>query len=792
MKMVSVADSEDKFSAIFNNVPNAIILLDKDKFYDCNKKAEKRFGYTKKYLLGKSLFSFFPKKQPSGKLSEPLAKNLMKKALNGKPMIFEWTFKTKKSAFEVEVNLNLITLGRKKIMLLALRDITKRLEYRHRLKEEEVRFSLITKSTGQLFYDYDVRSGKIKWEGAVNQITGYSKFDADISQWEKSIHPEERGKIISEMKKCLLSHKPYSMEYRFRKKNGSYIWVRDIGFFSIIEGKASMLGTMQDITNEKKYLAESELSKKSIQSILDNTIDMITIIDYFGKILYETPSVKKWLGYDASELVGKSVFNFLHKEDLLFSRGLLKDVITSPHEEKHFSLRFRHKNGTFSYLEASGKNIGGKIIINSKDITEKKKANEEMVKLSAAVEQGADVIIITDTKGNIEYVNRKFSEVTGYEAKEVIGKNPRILKSGELGKEGYIKLWKTLLSGKSWHGELHNKKKDGTFYWAFVTITPIKNLDGKIINFVGVQEDITEIKFAQNALKESEERIRQVLDNLNIGIAINNIQNSRSIYFNKRFLEIYGWEKEDFPNIDSFFKKVYPNKAYREAIKTRVMADISSMAPERMRWNSLKIKTKKGEERFVNAYNIPLIKQGLMVSCVEDITDKKEAESELLKLKLGVDSSDAAIFITDINGKISYINSAFENVYGFSKEETIGNTPRILKSGLISKEQYTQFWKTLLSKKIVSGEMINKRKDGKLITIYGSNNPILDLNGELLGFLGIHRDITQIKRTEAEKEKLNETLLQKISDLERLQKLSVGRELRMIELKNRIKELEKI
>lgn len=126
----------------------------------------------------------------------------------------------------------------------------------------------------------------------------------------------------------------------------------------------------------------------------------------------------------------------------------------------------------------------------------------------------------------------------------------------------------------------------------------------------------------------------------------------------------------------------------------------------------------------------------------------KQIEERLLKLQIGIDCSEDAIFITDKDGKIEFTNHAFETIYGFSPEEIIGKTPRIIKSNLLPPVVYENFWSTLLSKNSVNGVIQNKTKNGRLITIEGSNNPILDQSGEIIGFLGIHRDVTKRKRFE--------------------------------------------
>ncbi len=129
-------------------------------------------------------------------------------------------------------------------------------------------------------------------------------------------------------------------------------------------------------------------------------------------------------------------------------------------------------------------------------------------------------------------------------------------------------------------------------------------------------------------------------------------------------------------------------------------------------------------------------------------TELQKAEAETARFRFGIDQSSSGIFLTDTDGTITYVNPAFEKIYGYRAEEAIGQTPRILKSGYIPPEQYAYFWQTLLSKQIVAGEIINKAKDGRLIPIEGSNNPIVTPKGELVGFLSIHTDITARKQAE--------------------------------------------
>ena len=131
---------------------------------------------------------------------------------------------------------------------------------------------------------------------------------------------------------------------------------------------------------------------------------------------------------------------------------------------------------------------------------------------------------------------------------------------------------------------------------------------------------------------------------------------------------------------------------------------------------------------------------------------------ESRKFRLGLERSGDAVFMTDREGTIVYANPSFEKVYGYPLDEVIGQNPRIIKSGVIPQDQYKHFWETLLNKGTISGELVNKRKDGRLIPIDGTNSPILDENGNILGFLAIHSDITERKEYEESLSRRNEYL----------------------------------
>ncbi len=193
------------------------------------------------------------------------------------------------------------------------------------------------------------------------------------------------------------------------------------------------------------------------------------------------------------------------------------------------------------------------------DVTDRLRAEESLRKLSRAVEQSPVSVVITDTNGDIEYVNPKFTEATGYSAAEVRGMNSRILKSGEQSPEVYRTLWETITAGREWRGEFHNVRKNGELFWELASISPVTDESGRITHFVAVKEDVTQRKFAEEALARREQHFRSLIENARDVITIIDAQGT--IRFQSPAAErILGRPPEEFVG-RSAFEFVHPDDA---------------------------------------------------------------------------------------------------------------------------------------------------------------------------------------------------------------------------------------
>ena len=171
-------------------------------------------------------------------------------------------------------------------------------------------------------------------------------------------------------------------------------------------------------------------------------------------------------------------------------------------------------------------------------------SEERQLLLSTAIEQAPASVVITDTEGRIEYVNPAFTEITGFTPEEVLGKNPRLLKSGQHDRPFYQNLWNTIVAGKSWHGEIVNRRKDGSLYMEDGSITPVRSGDGQIVRFVSIRQDVTARHQMEQDLRESEERYRLVVEHIHDALITDDLAGKITFAKSTFFCKLYGLRLE--------------------------------------------------------------------------------------------------------------------------------------------------------------------------------------------------------------------------------------------------------
>ncbi len=279
----------------------------------------------------------------------------------------------------------------------------------------------------------------------------------------------------------------------------------EIGFLESVAKLVTMAIIKNRLTSEKNQAEEIIKSKEvTFRTVADYTYDWEYWLEPNGRLVYISPSCERITGYSRQEFLvyPELLKSIIHPDD----REAHNSIFQKVKENKisnfvgEIDLKIKTKHGDTKYIghicrpvfDQNNQYAG--IRVSNRDITLRKVAENRLKLLNRAVEQSMAAVVITDKNGIIEYVNPRFTELTGYSTQEVIGKNPRFLQSGNLPKSYYTQLWKTILTGRNWHGEFNNLKKNREPYWEQAVISPILDEKGEIAHFIAVKEDITEKK----------------------------------------------------------------------------------------------------------------------------------------------------------------------------------------------------------------------------------------------------------------------------------------------------------
>ncbi|MBK8615650.1 MAG: diguanylate cyclase [Anaerolineales bacterium] len=255
--------------------------------------------------------------------------------------------------------------------------------------------------------------------------------------------------------------------------------------------------------------------------------------------------------------------------------------------------------------------------------------NEQYRKLSVAVEQSPSTIVITDLTPNIEYTNPAFTKSTGYTFEEVKGKNPHILKSNLTPPEVYREMWEDLTAGRSWRGELINKKKDGQIFWEYTVITPIQNIHGTLTHYVAIKEDVTGRVLAEQALRESEEQYRLLFDLESDAIFIIRNEDGQILEANKAAISLYGYTRGELLSSKNTDLSAEPEST-KSATTMHLPSDQVIAIP-------LRYHRKKDGTIFpveITARFVTWEGQSVHIAAMRDITERKQIEEELVKLSI--------------------------------------------------------------------------------------------------------------------------------------------------------------
>ncbi len=526
--------------------------------------------------------------------------------------------------------------GRPKTLVGTIQDITERKRVEEELKESELKFRTLSEQS--LVGIAIIQGDRIAYVNqAICDITGIpiNEFsNGDIVSLSEIVHPDDRDYVVGQLRKKFSGDVDVAPQYKYRiQKNGGDVkWVEQYSKAINFGGSIAVFATMIDITERMKVEEALRESGEMFRAITENTVLITSIVDGDGAYKYISPAINKIAGYNHDEIVGKKPEDFFHPDDLLESEKTILKAIENPGESIPMSImRGRKKDGSWIYLEGfvtnllDVKGVNG-IVFNARDITEKMQAENELEEsrknLKALFDSVDDFFLIVDLDGNIIQTNPAVESHLGFSREELTKMSILQIHSPDRRKE-VKEIFADIVNGKRDSCNIPVITKDGSTVPVETKIT-LGKWSGKDVTF-GITRDITERLQGEEALRESEEKLRNFFENSKDVIFLSTANNG-FIDVNPAAEKFFGYTKDELLEMD--ISDIYANGKIRE-IGLNLLDERSSL-------QDMEVEYKRKDGTIVNGLITATLrkdKDGNIVGyqgIIRDITDRKKTEAQLL------------------------------------------------------------------------------------------------------------------------------------------------------------------
>ncbi|TLS69013.1 PAS domain S-box protein [Mariprofundus erugo] len=370
------------------------------------------------------------------------------------------------------------------------------------LERSEQKFRMLVEASSDWIWEMDAGGHFIYCSPRVQEMLGYAPEEL-IGRNHVELLSSDQVNLVDGDFSCMAHPVSHRQEGVLLHKSGKRVSVERSYVAVLDQGgeRCGYRGVDRDITQRKERERALRKSDARLVSIIEQNEDAIISVDAHGCIIVFNHAAEKMFGYSRAEMIGEPVemlipvrFREAHRRGMaLFLRNPGEGV--SGRFSRIYGL-CKGGHETQLDLTISRQRLDDEVIITAvmRDVSMQVRAEEVYRMLSKSVEAAGEVVLITDSHGMIEYVNPAFTRVTGYEAAEVIGEKPSILKSDAQDPKFYRDMWQTITRGDVWRGTMVDRRKDGSYYPALMTVSPIHNDQGEISHFVSLQQDMTEYR----------------------------------------------------------------------------------------------------------------------------------------------------------------------------------------------------------------------------------------------------------------------------------------------------------
>ncbi len=537
--------------------------------------------------------------------------------------------------FPVEVSTRVVDVTGGLFFQSIIRDISDRRQAEDRLEQSERRFRAMFEQSGVGMAEVTPDGKFLLVNERFCRFVGYTRDELRRMDFGAITHPDDLARNRQEIA-LLVSGEVGSLvtEKRYLRRDGSVVWVRvTVALVRDAAGAPDFIvSVVEDIGQQRDAEEALRASEAKYRSIFESITDVYYRVNIDGAVELVSPSVKALLGYTPAELQGGRAPAFVvHPEEW---RGLL-DRVARQGAVPDVEITLRRKSGeelivsvsARGVTDAQGRLVGYDGLL--RDITERRRSEEQLRLLTRAVGQAQDVVFMTKPDGTITFCNAAFEQVYGYSRDEVIGRTPRLFSSGRQSQATYEMFWREILAGRNFRGEFVNRTKDGRFVVVQASVTPVVGDGGAVQGFIAVQHDVTEQKRAEDALRESEEKYRRLFEDDLTADSITT-PDGRILACNPAFARIYGFSSVEDALTHSVLE-LYESPAQRGELLAALHAK------ERLEYHEVRLRRIDGRpvyiiENMVGRFDA----QGHLIEVQTyafDNTERKKLEQQLLQVQ---------------------------------------------------------------------------------------------------------------------------------------------------------------